>query len=78
MRNAKSVAPARRTANATSDPAMSIARFHKGNLPAANEIPGNANNGAVPPLWDGKSSGRISDVFLEIAAGKETSGMKDI
>jgi UDP-N-acetylglucosamine 2-epimerase (non-hydrolysing) len=48
-------------------------------LSAANEIlAGNAKRGAVPPLWDGKSSGRIADVFLEIAAGKEPSGMKEI
>jgi len=32
----------------------------------------------VPPLWDGKSSGRIADVFLEIAAGKVPTGMKEI
>ena len=48
-------------------------------LSAANEIlAGNAKKGAVPPLWDGKSSGRIADVFLGIATGKELSGMKDI
>ncbi len=48
-------------------------------LSAANEIlAGNAKKGAVPPLWDGESSGRIADVFLEIAAGKEPSGMKEI
>ena len=48
-------------------------------LSAANEIlAGNAKKGAIPPLWDGESSGRIADVFLEIAAGKEPSGMKEI
>ena len=37
-------------------------------LSAADEIlSGNAKKGAVPPLWDGKSSGRIADVFLALA-----------
>jgi UDP-N-acetylglucosamine 2-epimerase (non-hydrolysing) len=48
-------------------------------LSAANEIlAGNAKKGKVPPLWNGESSGGIADVFLEIAAGKEPSGMKEI
>ena len=37
-------------------------------LSAADEIlAGNAKKGAIPPLWDGRSSERIADVFLTLA-----------
>ncbi len=44
---------------------------------AANEIlAGNAKKGAAPPLWDGRSSGRIADVFLNILGGIEDFRIK--
>jgi len=37
-------------------------------LSAADEIlSGNAKKGVTPPLWDGKASGRIADVFFALA-----------
>jgi UDP-N-acetylglucosamine 2-epimerase (non-hydrolysing) len=39
-------------------------------LSVADEIlAGKSKKGAVPPLWDGRSSGRIADVFLKILGG---------
>lgn len=39
-------------------------------LSVADEIlAGKTKKGGVPPLWDGRSSGRIADVFLKILGG---------
>jgi len=50
---------------AGTDPALILA--------AANEIlQGNAKKGSIPPLWDGNSSLRIADLFLDIAMDRRS------